>query len=228
VCTLYANQKARDAIRALFRISDNRAAAVTPRDAVLPSEMAPVVRISGDGERELVDLSWGFVRREPGRAPRRVVNTRDDQARTNPFWRASFEARRCLVPATSYAEPQGVRPATWHWFAIDARRPLFAFPGIWRSFKGSLKKDGPVVELDVYTIMTTQPNELAAAVNHERMPVLLTNESDFDIWLHGTPEQAFDLCHPYPANAMHRVGAGLERRDAATGQNSPAQGTLTL
>lgn len=229
MCTLYSNQKAREAIRALFRVSDNRAAAFEPRDAILPSETAPVVRMAEDGERELVNLSWGFVRLEPGKAPRRVVNTRDDQVRTSPFWRSSFETRRCLVPATSYSEPQGVKPATWHWFALnnaDDPRPLFALAGLWRRYKGPLKKDGPTVDVDVYSIMTTTPNTLTASINHERMPVLLTSEADFDTWMHGSPDAAFALARPYPVDGMSHVASGLERRDAS--QPEDAQRTLLL
>lgn len=223
MCTLYANTKGRELIRNLFRVSDNRASAVEPKDAIFPSDFAPVVRLADDGERELVNLSWGFVRREPGKAPRRVVNTRDDQVRGNPFWRESFRERRCLVPVTAYSEPKGVKPATWYWFAIngpctaresgDDPRPLFAFPGIWRSYSGPLRKDGPPVELDVYSIKTTTPNELTASINHERMPVLLTSEADWDTWMHGTPEEAFGLLRPYAAERMRIVGSGLERRD---------------
>ncbi len=225
MCTLYAHTKGRELIRNLFRVSDNRAAVFEPRDAVLPSDIAPVVKLAEDGERELVNLSWGFVRREPGKSPRRVVNTRDDQVRGNPFWRSSFETRRCLVPATSYSEPQGVKPATRHWFAVkgdDDSRPLFAFAGLWRSYKGPLKKDGPQVEIDVYSIMTTTPNELTASINHERMPVLLNAEADFARWLTGTAEEAFELCRPYAASDMQIVGAGLEKRDTQ-GASVPAR-----
>ena len=37
-------------------------------------------------------MSWGFLRLEKGRAPKPVTNVRDDQIRTNPFWRDSFQA----------------------------------------------------------------------------------------------------------------------------------------
>lgn len=219
MCTLYANTKGRELVRALFQVSDNRAVAFEPRNAILPSEMAPVVRLAADGERELVNLSWGFVRREPGKAPRRVVNTRDDQVRGNPFWREFFKTRRCLVPATSYSEPQGVRPATWHWFAIngDDERPLFAFPGLWRRYSGPLRKDGPAVELEVFSIMTTTPNALTNGINHERMPVLLTSEDQWRVWMTGVPEDAFALCRTYPAEHMRRVGSSTERRDVGNG-----------
>jgi putative SOS response-associated peptidase YedK len=186
MCTLYANTKSRELIRALFRISPNRAAAFEPRNAILPSATAPVIRLADDGERELTNMSWGFVRREPSRAPRRVVNTRDDQVRSNPFWRTSFEARRCLVPATSYAEPQGVKPATWHWFAItDSQddRPLFAFPGVWRRYEGPLKKDGPAVAIDVYSILTSWCQRRSPAKRTARLRRPQPAHSEISSWV---------------------------------------------
>ena len=65
-----------------------------------------------------------------------------------------------LSPLKSFCEPNGdVKPATWHWFAIagDDPRPLFAFAGVWRRYKGPIKKDGPSVELEVYSFLTTTP-----------------------------------------------------------------------
>jgi putative SOS response-associated peptidase YedK len=84
-------------------------------------------------------MNWGYVLLQNGRAPKRVTNVRDDTILKSKFWRGSFEERRWLVPATSFCEPNGdvngdVKPATWHWFAINGSepRPTFAFPGIWR------------------------------------------------------------------------------------------------
>ena len=45
-----------------------------------------------------------------------------------------------------------------------------------------MKKDGPNVELDVYSFMTTAPNALTDSINHERMPVLLFDGADFETW----------------------------------------------
>lgn len=39
------------------------------------------------------------------------------------------------------------------------------------------------VDLDVYSFMTTAPNVLMDPMNHERMPVLLSEEADFETWL---------------------------------------------
>jgi putative SOS response-associated peptidase YedK len=53
------------------------------------------------------------------------------------------------------------KPAKWHWFSLKPveDRPLFAFPGIYRQWKGPIKKDGPNVDLDeVFSFLTTLPN----------------------------------------------------------------------
>lgn len=218
MCNLYSQTRNREAIIRLFKVSPNRAEMVSPLQAIYPGNLAPVVRAADDGEREIVNLNWGFVRRPAGRAPSRVGNVRDDQIQTNPFWRESFVKRRCLVPASSYAEPQGIKPATWHWFAVNSdedpsERPLFAFPGIWRTYIGPVKKDGLNVEQDVFSFMTTMPNPLTASINHERMPVLLTSAEAFDTWLNGTPQDAIALARSYPAERMRLFQSGLERRD---------------
>lgn len=215
MCNLYSLTRNREAIIRLFRLLENRTAAVTSLSAVFPGHAAPVIRKASDGERELSMLSWGFVLPQPNKAPRRVTNVRDDKARSSPFWRDSFQARRCLVPASSFAEPREITPATWHWFALkgDDPRPLFAFAGIWKPHKGPIKKDGPPVELDVYSFFTTTPNSLVATINHERMPVILSSEAEFDQWLNGTPDEAFALVREYPPENMRMVQAGFEKLD---------------
>jgi len=153
---------------------------------------------------------------QSGRAPRRVSNVRDDKILTSAFWRGSFEQRRCLVPATSFCEPNGeVKPATWHWFGLSGSepRPLFAFPGIWRRYQGPVRKDGPRLELEVFAFLTTTPNALVATVNHERMPVLLTSAEDFEAWLGGAPDAALALAREYPPGQMRIVQEGLTKQD---------------
>jgi putative SOS response-associated peptidase YedK len=76
-----------------------------------------------------------------------------------------------------------------------------------------LKRNGEPVELEVLAFMTTTPNELVATINHERMPVLLTGDEQFEIWLKGSPREAFGLARRYPAEAMRIVQAGAEKED---------------
>ncbi len=219
MCNLYAMTTARESVVRLFRVPHNRAAPFESLPAIFPGHMAPVVRRAADGERELVVLSWGFILLRQGRAPRRVTNVRDDKARTSRFWRESFVQRRCLVPGSAFCEPAAVKPATWHWFALrgDEPRPTFAFAGIWRRWTGPIRTDGPNVTCDVFSFMTTRPNPLVATINHERMPVVLSCEADFETWLTGSPEAAFALAKPYPADKMTIVLEGFEKRDLLGG-----------
>lgn len=215
MCNLYSLTKSREEARKKFKVSDNRLPLFEWADAIFPGSTAPIVRLASDGERELVNQSWGFVLLMDGKAPRRVTNVRDDKLRTSSFWKGSFEERRCLVPASSFCEPKGLKPATWYWFALkgDEPRPMFAFAGIWRKWKGPLKKDGETVELEVFSFVTTTPNKLVATINHERMPVILTKEEEFQTWLNGTPAEAYALVRQYPPEQMRIVQEGFEKKD---------------
>ena len=95
----------------------------------------------------------------------------------------------------------------------DDSRPLFAFAGVWRRYKGPIKKDGPSVELEVYSFLTTTPNPLVETINHERMPVLLTTEDEFATWLNGTPTEAMSLARQYPPECMRIVQEGFTKQD---------------
>ena len=215
MCNLYSQTLPRQAIIHYFRVSDNRAAAITPKPAIFPGNDAAVVRRSEDGERELLELSWGFVLLLKDKAPKRVTNVRDDKVRTSRFWRGSFEERRCLVPVTSFSEPKGRNPATWHWFALKGKeaRPPFAFAGIWRSYNGPIKKDGEKVTLDVFAFMTTRPNKLVVTIHPQRMPVILACNEAFETWLNGSADDAYGLVSSYPANKMSIVQSSTDRKD---------------
>jgi putative SOS response-associated peptidase YedK len=214
VCNLYSVRTSRGALARKFGLSDNRMAAFDPLPAIFPGHMAPIIRQSADGERELVMRSWGFILLRDGYAPKRVTNTRDDKAGTN-FWKESFERRRCLVPATSFSEPDEGKPARWHWFSLigEGERPLFAFPGIYRQWKGPVNKGGPNVDIEVFSFMTTLPNALTSTINHERSPALLTSEAEYRTWLAGSPEEAFGLIKTSDPERMRIVQSGLDKED---------------
>jgi putative SOS response-associated peptidase YedK len=214
MCNLYSVRTSRAALARKFMLSDNRLAAFDALPAIFPGHMAPIIKQSADGERELVLRSWGFVLLRDGYAPKRVTNTRDDKVGSK-FWKKSFEERRCLVPATAFCEPDEGKPARWHWFALkgNKERQLFAFAGIYRQWTGPIKKDGPNVDLEVFSFMTTLPNTLTATINHERSPVLLTEEEQLATWLTGRPEEAFGLIKTSDPERMQIVQSGFEKKD---------------
>ena len=134
---------------------------------------------------QLRTMTWGFPVRlkhmKPTSKPKPVTNARDDKL-GSPFWKPSFEARRCLIAATAWAEPQGEpRKMTCTWHSLpDAN--LFAIAGLWR----------PTAEWgDSYTMVMTDSCELMADI-HDRMPVIL-KRNHWAQWTQGTPAEAFEL-----------------------------------
>lgn len=208
MCNLYSHTTTHEATRQLFKVSHNRAADYEPKSAIFPANDAAVVRLAEDGERELVVMNWGFVLPQKDKSAKRVTNARDEKVESSRFWSKSFRERRCLVPVTSFSEPKGRSPAVWHWFALGDERPLFAFAGLWRSFKGKLKPDGEEVKMDTYAFLTTTPNLVVKPIHPNRMPVLLVGEDAHKTWINGTPDEAIELAKPYPANEMQIVAKG--------------------
>jgi putative SOS response-associated peptidase YedK len=61
MCNLYSVRTSRAALARKFMLPDNRMAAFDALSAIFPGHMAPIIKQSADGERELVLRSWGFV-----------------------------------------------------------------------------------------------------------------------------------------------------------------------
>jgi putative SOS response-associated peptidase YedK len=45
------------------------------------------------------------------------------------------------------------------------------------------------------------------------MPVILTREEEFDVWLRAPVDEAFALARAYPPEKMHIVQEGFEKED---------------
>lgn len=217
MCNLYSNLTSQEAMRQLFDVSvtADHLGNAAPLPSVYPKGTAPVVRLGPDGGRELVSMSWGF--RTPKKSkrdgsplkPAAWNNARDDSLHKG-LWKGSFQQRRCLVPASSFCEAKGRKPATYFWFGMDSddpnERPPFAFAGFWRDEHGDLADDAQ--GLPTYTIITTTANELVKPVHPQRMPVIL-HPGSYEQWLNGSSEDVVDLLRPFPTDQMRIVGQGI-------------------
>jgi putative SOS response-associated peptidase YedK len=117
------------------------------------------------------------------------------------------------IGCAKYCEPKGVKPAVWHWFAVNAEeeRPLFAFPG--DAVPGSAEEERRKRRPGGLRLHDDEPNELTQSINHERMPVLISDPVDFETWLSGSVEDAFKLARSYAAEQMRIVQWGPDRED---------------
>jgi putative SOS response-associated peptidase YedK len=219
MCNLYSITKGPAAIRELAKAMRDLTGNLEPSPAVFPNRMAPVVRVAPDGVRELVKMRWGFPPPNiPGSKPRNpyLTNVRNTDSR---YWQTYLKnpEQRCLVPVTSFAEPdnnQGPR-SIWTWFAQDKNRALMFFAGIWREFegdRGTKAAPAPGKHL-VFSFLTTDASPDVVAIHPDATPVLLLDETAREQWMTAPWEIARDLQKPPPAGALKIVAAG-EKQDA--------------
>ena len=129
----------------------------------------------------------------------------------SPHWRGWLgKNHRCIVPATSFCEHADTRPRkTPTWFALSEDRPLFAFAGLWTSWRGVRgPKSAPVQGThELFGFLTTEANAVVAPVHPKAMPVILTSPAEVDRWLEADTPDALSLQRPLSDDALRIVGA---------------------
>jgi putative SOS response-associated peptidase YedK len=206
-----------------FEIDDVVAAPDRPaRYNVAPTDEVLLVVASRDGERRrLGEARWGLV---PGWASgpevgARMINARAETLLDRPAFRQAFAHRRCIVPADGFYEWDKAGAATkalsggtsvkQPWYIEPAGGGLFAFAGLWESWRPPGDGGERVVSC---TVVTTEANETIARL-HDRMPVLLAREH-WDVWLDPANDDLAGLqglLVPAPADAvvMRPVGRAV-------------------
>jgi putative SOS response-associated peptidase YedK len=132
-CNLYSLNKGQVALRDWFRASHDRSGNLPLFPGIFPDQVAPIVRVRADGERELATARWGMPGPPQfGGAP--ITNIRNVES---PHWRRWLgPTSGCVVPAPSFCEYADTKPRkTPKWFALADDRPLFAFAGLWTPWR---------------------------------------------------------------------------------------------
>ncbi len=166
-----------------------------------PTNQLPVIVEDQEGEREAKLMQWGLIPRwakpgdKRGLAP---INARAETLSEKPMFRNLVKRQRCLVPANGFYEWKNLGDSKQPYYITVPDDPLFAFAGLYESFAND---DGE--EIDSYTIITTEPNDLMASF-HNRMPAILHPRDEAE-WLDPDvtdPAQVERLLVPYPADEM--------------------------
>ncbi len=220
MCNLYSVKVGQKHIASTAGALRDLTGNMPPLPAIFPNRPAPIVRVAPDGVRELVMARWGFPPPIiPGSKPRNpyLTNVRNTDSR---YWQAFLKkpSARCLVPVTSFAEPdnnQGPR-SIWTWFAQDESRPLMFFAGIWREWEGDrgTKTVPDVGKHLLFSFLTTDASPDVAPIHPDATPVLLLSEGEREQWMNAPWELAQELQRPPPAGAL-RVVATDTKEDAA-------------
>ncbi|WP_110709248.1 SOS response-associated peptidase [Salinicola sp. CR57] len=145
----------------------------TPRYNVAPGTWISSIRRQADDPQLTFDsVWWGYKPKWAGETAPQPINARVETVATSNFYQAAFQRHRCLIPADGWFEwLPGTKPKQPHFLCREDREPFF-FAGIWTE-----RVDGkPGVAI------LTEPARGSAVDVHDRMPLILTDES-IEPWL---------------------------------------------
>lgn len=212
MCNLYSLVKTRDEIQGLVKALRDITGNQPPLPGIFPDYEAPIVR-NQDGERIIANARWGLpsppFSLQGRNSDKGITNVRNT---TSKHWlRWLGPENRCLVPFTSFAEPETLPDGKKQnaWFALNDNRPIAFFAGVWVPKWKSVRKVKLGEEtLDLFGFLTTDPNQEVAAIHPKAMPVILTKEEEWEMWLHAERDQALALQRPLPDNSLIIVAKG--------------------
>lgn len=226
MCNLYSMTRNQAAILELARAMRDTTGNLPPLPGIFPDQMAPVVHNALDGVRELGMLRWGMPC-PPAFGTQAVTNIRNTKS---PHWRRWLKPEnRCVVPFTSFCEYEDTKPRkTATWFALNEKRPLAFFAGIWTPWHGVRgTKANPVEgEHKLFGFLTCEPNAEVGAIHPKAMPVVLTEPDEVETWMNAPAQIALELQRKLPDGTLQVVSRG-PRQDAPMSADEFAEFILT-
>ncbi|ANF97011.1 SOS response-associated peptidase [Paenibacillus bovis] len=178
------------------------------RTNIAPGQDIAVIRQQQD-ERILDGFRWGLIPSwaKEAKIGYKMINARAETLATKASFRSLIARHRVGIVADGFYEwKKEVEDKQPYRFQLQSREP-FAFAGLYDEWESP--EDGELIRS--CTIITTEPNTLAAEV-HNRMPVILAPEA-LDTWL---DPQMTDKEHlqqflvPYSAEEMIKYPVSKE------------------
>jgi putative SOS response-associated peptidase YedK len=170
-----------------------------PSYNVAPTDDVPVIRIDMEGKRTGASLHWGLIPYwANGVQPKySTINATVEKLKEAATWRDPWNrGQRCILPAFGFYEwqVQADGKSKQPFYITLNDQDVFGFAGLWDSSIGADR-----VRLASCTIVTMPANALMTEIHNakQRMPAILAKE-DRDVWLTGTPDDAFSAIKQYP------------------------------
>jgi putative SOS response-associated peptidase YedK len=176
MCGRFAQINPTGDLISIFEVTDSFP--LLPRYNIAPTQDVAVVRATGH-DRQLAILRWGLI---PGWAKDlsigyKTFNARSETAHTKPSFKAAFNSRRCLIPASGFYEWDKMSKSRQPYYLSRNNGCSMALAGLWEEWTD--RQSGEVIES--CTILTTSANRTVGRI-HDRMPVILEPD-DYGLWL---------------------------------------------
>jgi putative SOS response-associated peptidase YedK len=249
MCNLYSYMRSRAEAASLGRVlRDLNHNAPPLRPAIYPDQEGPVIVKNDCGERVMRDLRWGLpsssqaiyvaatkradklrakgqevdfqalLKLEPDGGTTNVRNT------SSKHWvRWLGPENRCLVPLTSFSEPDQLgatdKPNQPIWFALDENRPLAFFAGVHvREWTCVRKIKTGLETCDLFGFLTTDAAEPVRTYHSKAQPVLLTESDQWDHWMSDAPwNEVRELQRPLADGSLKVVATGVRQDEFVPG-----------
>lgn len=142
-----------------------------------PMRFAKIMRLGAQGERELVDMRWGFAGKDDAApAKPRHMHARSETVDSLPTFAQAFAGARGICMVHTFNEGEELESGkTKQWIITPNDRQPIAIAVICEEWR-----NGPEALL-TFVMVTTPPNALISRIT-DRMPAILPREA-WPLWL---------------------------------------------
>lgn len=134
---------------------------------VYPSQSSPII-INHKSEKRMGMMQWGF---QLTGIQRPIINSRAETLHEKNLFKAAFEKKRCIIPASGFFEWQeGSKEKPKPMFRINTSDPLMLMAGIYMK-----QTEASGIVNWRFSVVTRDANEQMKAIHH-RMPLIFDLE----------------------------------------------------
>lgn len=186
-------------IEKLYKITNSISGEYHQRYNIAPSQT--ILTIMNDGTNNRAGyLKWGLIpfwAKDP-KIGYKMINARAETLQEKASFKYAYKKRRCLILADGFYEWKRDGSEKKPMRITLKENNVFAMAGLWEKWTSPAEET-----IHSCTIVTTKPNELMQNI-HDRMPVILTKESE-KLWLDRSMVDPYILqeaLQPYDAKEM--------------------------